>query len=158
MAPDPEGRTPNLWALPAALLREVKAAMDAAGRPIPDRCYVADGPNSAIAIDGEQIVTGLGSILTASPDPLINLVGGWAVQLWADVSRKAPELEEDGAPPAGEAISASAEALAVDATALIRAVQSFTSSCRQASAVSITPLGPEGGFSRWVLLMTVPIL
>lgn len=156
---DPEGRTPDLHRLARLLLAEVVGALEAAGRPVPKRRYVADGPNNAIAVDEAQLVTGLGSLTNAEPNaaPLVAR-SAWEVQVYADLARLAPSIEDVDDRPSDDAITASAEALAIDATALVRASQSFARSCRQLSGVSITPLGPEGGYARWVLLATVPVI
>lgn len=155
-----EGRTPDLFQLPAGLLRIIRETLDEAGRPVPERYYVADGPSNAVAIDTEQLVTGLGGLgpRQAQEHPMIAALA-WQATVYADLARYAPSLTDgEGDAPPADSISASAEALAVDATALIRAVQRFHSTMRQVSNVSITPVGPEGQIARWVVLFNTPVL
>lgn len=154
-------RTPDLHQMVTQLLREAKAALEAANRPVPQRCYVADGPDNAVPIDSEQLVAGAGGLVPYSAEPVhpgVQATGGWRATVYVDLARFAPSITDVDSPPTSEAIDRSARGLMADAVALARATQSFGASCRPLSDVSLTPVGPEGGLARWIMVASVPLL
>lgn len=157
----PDGaRTPDLFSLAQRLLREVVAALEGAGRPVPARQYVADGPNNAVAIDTEQLVGGVGDLAPYVADQGygVQVASGWRATLYVDLARHAPAITDPDDAPATTAIERSARGLAADAWAMVRATQSFARAAQPMVNVSLVPVGPEGGFARWVLVGQVPVL
>lgn len=153
---------PDLHQLGTDLLAVALATFADASITPPDRHYVADGPQSGIAIDQEQLVAIVGPVVEGPPGGTersgrLGAGFAWMTTLFLDCARPAPIVDDAGWPTPDE-IEASAQRIQADGAVLLRTVSRFAATCRPVYNPALTWIGPEGGYTRAVLSFEVAVV
>jgi hypothetical protein len=134
------------------------------GASIPDRHYLAPGPNAAW--DGEHLAVSIVQVLPGSSDAS-SRAGGFPshqagsmqiprVVMEARILRCIPALDSSGRPPTAAGIQTAAAGLMDDLGLLLDGAYRFLKDSQQSVATigQADPLGPEGGLGGYRVVVT----
>lgn len=136
----------------------VVSAFSSAGVSLPEQRFVANGP---VAFDCELFAVEVTRVYRGLPnqqDAQASKCGGPRsadISLW--VVRCVPMLEENGNPPSGDEIQASALQILTDGELLFRAAIAAVEGCDSYVLGTLTPTQQQGGFGGVQLTMAVQL-
>lgn len=146
-----------------ALLAAAVSAYSDAGVTAPDRRYIHAGQ---VAFDCEQLVVSTTRVFRGRPRlPAadVNRPGDlWSVEFTLNLLRPVPTLTDRGQPPSTAKLQQAGTDLSVDARVLsLGMVPKLKAApfdgCDLVAAGDLIPVGPEGGFGGWNLVVEVTL-
>lgn len=156
----------RLYGVARQVLDTVAAGLTAAGKSVPTRQYVADG--NLVAWDCEQLVVSVESTQGSAGNPAVEYQGpAFALAMrtatlgvW--ICRCCPAVDDDGDPPAADAIDASAQVVLADPMVMLDCLWRAHNSGALATCSGLAfqrwqAIGPMGGLTGGVLRLNIDL-
>ena len=152
----------RLYVLGQTLLDEAASLLLAAGREVPDRQYVANGPPPDVAWDCRQLTVALVRLFSGTPglERTGRVAGGfgpcatiWSAEYLIELVRCVAGLDDQGDSPDATVIDAEAATLLTDLYVLQQGLADAAAAgelgarCDDVAIGNVTLVGPEGGMA-----------